>query len=320
MIKKASIRRIIIASFAFLLVILTVHIFPKNEINIKSKTIYKKAQTKAIYLIDKNDYVARSTINIDSSDKEKIAEELITALINGSQKNKYLPEGFSSYISSEAIINNINIEGDIITIDFNDKLFDNNIIHEEKIIESIVYTLTEIDGINKVSLLINGNKLNKLPLSGKIIPDYLTREIGINHKSKINNFKETQDVTIYLKSTYNDYNYFVPVTFTTNSDKEKIEIIVKELTGSDFIDSNLSSYIAAGTILKNYQIIEDEISLDFNNIIFNGFNDIDEEVIYGIALSINDTYNIKNVNFIVEGQLVKTYSLKNSWKFFKHSI
>lgn len=312
MIRKASFKRIMVASTLFVLVMFTIYIFPRNEVNIKTKTIYKKAQTRAIYLIDKNNYVARSTINIDSNDKEKIAEELIMALINGTVKNKYLPDGFLSYISSDTVLNSIKIDDDVITVDFNDNLFDNNIVHEEKILESIVYTLTEIDGINKVSLLINGNKITKLPLSGKNIPPFLTREIGINHKSNIDSFKDTQNVTVYLKSTYNDYNYFVPVTFTTNSDKEKIEIIIKELTGSDFIDTNLSSYIAAGTILKNYQIIEDEISLDFNNTIFNGFSDIDEEVIYGIALSISDTYNIKNVNFIVDDNLVKAFSLKNS--------
>ena len=70
MIKSGSFRRIIVASFALIMVVISIYIFPKNEVKIPSKTIYKKATTSAIYLIDNNNYVARTTINIDSIEKD----------------------------------------------------------------------------------------------------------------------------------------------------------------------------------------------------------------------------------------------------------
>ena len=313
MIKKGAIRRILVASIALILVVVALYIFPENEVKIPTKTIHKKVNTSGVYLIDHNNYVARTYININNKDKEKMARELIEALINGTNKNKYLPNGFSSYINNNAKINNIVIEDDLVQIDFNDSLFLNNQDHDEKILEMIVYTLTEIEGIKRVQILINGEILDRLPSSNKILPLYLTRDIGINHKSLISDFKNTKNVTIYFKSTYEDLDYFVPVTFTLNSEEEKVEIIINQLSGKDYIDDNLSTYISAGTLLKNYQILEDEISLDFNNVIFNSFDKIDEEVMYGISLSIYDNYNISNVSFEVDSKKIDSYALKKSW-------
>ena len=312
MIKNGSIRRIIVASFALVIVLISIYIFPKNEVKIPSKTTYKKAQTYAIYLIDKNDYVSRTTINIDANEKEAKAIELINALINGTNKNKYLPDGFVSYIPSGTVINKLSITDDLITIDFNENFLNIKNLKEEKMIESIVYTLTEINGIKRVKILINGNELIKLPISGKNLPPILTRDIGINKKVKTNSFKNTQDVTTYFIGNNNDEIYYIPVTITTDSDKEKIEIIIKELESKDNIDNNLSTYISAGTVLQNYQILENEFNLEFNDLIFNGLDDIDEEVIYGLALSIKDNYDINKISIDVNNKQIKAYALKSS--------
>lgn len=310
MLKMSSIRRIIIASFALIIVIVSLYLFPKKELNTLHKNGYKRVLTSSIYLIDKNDYVARTNINVDSKSKEGIAIELINALINGSSKNKYLPDGFKSYIPVGTKINKISINGDLIVMDFNEKIL-NIKTNEEKMIESIVYTLTEIDGINRVQILINGEVLTKLPISGKHLPSILDRSIGINKLVKTNSFKHTQDVTTYFINTSASNTYYIPVTIITDDPREKIEIIIKELESKDNIDSNLSTYISAGTVLENYHILENEFNMEFNSLIFNGLNDISEEVIYGLALSIKDNYDINKISIDVNSKQIKSYVLKN---------
>lgn len=312
MIKNSSLRRIMVASFALVVVILSVYLFPKNEVKIPSKTIYKRVNTCAIYLLDKNDYVSRTTINIDAKEKEAKAIELINALINGTNKNKYLPEGFSSYIPNGTLINNLSIKDDLITINFNKNFLNIKNLREEKMIESLVYTLTEIDGIKYVKILVDDEELTKLPISGKNIPPILDRSIGINRKIKSNSFKNTQDVTTFFINNYTNTTYYIPVTITTDKIDEKIEIIIKELESKDNIDSNLSTYIATGTVLQNYQILENEFNLEFNNLIFNSFGDIDEDVVYGLALSIKENYDIDKISIDVGNKQIKSYALKNS--------
>lgn len=315
MIKKGSFRRMVVASFALFIVLLTIYIFPKDEVKIPSKTIYKKVYASAIYLIDKNNYVARTTVNISSTSKETKALELINTLINGTVKNKYIPSGFKSLIAEGTTVNNVKISGDLITIDFNQNFLNTKDIDEEKMIESIVYTLTEIKGIKKVKILVDGKAINKLPSSGKIIPDILTREIGINKKTSLTSFKNTKDVTTYFLNKIDDNKYFVPVTITTDDPSEKIEIIIKELKAKDNIDNNLSTYLEAGTTLKNYQVLENEFNMEFNNVILNSFNKIDEEVVYGLALSIYDNYNIDRISIDVDNVQVVAYALKITWNY-----
>ena len=311
MIKNGALRRIIVASFALVVVILSVYLFPKNEVKIPSKTIYKRVNTCAIYLLDKNDYVSRTTINIDAKEKEAKAIELINALINGTNKNKYLPNGFSSYIPSGTLINNLSIKDDLITINFNKNFLNIKDLREEKMIESLVYTLTEIEGIKYVKILVDDKELTKLPISGKNIPSILDRSIGINRKIKSSSFKNTQDVTTFFISSDTNGTYYIPVTLTTDLTDEKIEIIIKELESKDNIDDNLSTYIATGTILQNYQILENEFNLEFNNLIFNGLDHINETTVYGLALSIKENYDIDKISIDVGNKQIKSYILKN---------
>lgn len=308
MIKNGAFRRIIVASLSLFIVLITIYIFPKNDANIKEKTIYKHITTKTIYLIDQNDYVARTNINIKSTEKEEIARELLNALIKGTNKSKYIPNGFKTYIKNDVTINNIKIEDDIIEVDFSSEFLESLNQNEEKIIESIVYTLTEIDGINKVRLLIDGNLLDKLPSSNRFINNPLDRSIGINKTYRTTDIKNTQDVTIYFMNKYLDNAYFVPVTITTNDNNEKIEVIIKELTGMDNIDLNLSSYITQSVKLTNYKILDNKVNLEFSNDIFNSLGKIDEETLYGIGLSIYDNYNISKVSFFVNNKEIDGYN------------
>ena len=51
--------------------------------------------------------------------------------------------------------------------------------------------------------------------------------------------------------------------------------------------------------------------MEFNSLIFNGLNDISEEVIYGLALSIKDNYDINKISIDVNSKQIKSYVLKN---------
>jgi len=314
MIKNASIRRIIVATFSLLLVVLTIYLFPQNEVKIPSKTIHKKVATQSIYLLDNNNYVAMSKITIDQKESKKIAYEIIDSLIKGTTKNKYIPDGFRSPINELTKVNSIEIDEDLVIIDFSSTPFLKNGEFEEKTIEAIVFSLTEIKGINKVLIKVNGEILEKLPSSGKIINNPLTRKIGINHKVKLNSLFNSQDVTTYFINYNNNEPYYIPVTLTTDNRKEKIEIIIEELSGKDNIDPNLKTYLEAGTILKNYEIIDNEISLEFNNVLLNGLNEISEEVIYGLSMSIKENYDLDKVVFSIDNHEISSFDIKTPWK------
>ena len=105
-------------------------------------------------------------------------------------------------------------------------------------------------------------------------------------------------MSLYYLSKYDDELYYVPITKITNNDeKNYVEIIVNELKTSPIYESNLLSYLNASYELESYEILENSITLSFNNNLIASLEDKDlvEKVKYSISLSLRDTYNLDNI-------------------------
>ena len=72
------------------------------------------------------------------------------------------------------------------------------------------------------------------------------------------------------------------------------------------------SYLDTNVKLLNYELSENVIKLNFNDLILSDItnNLILEEVMYTIGLSLCDEYNIQNVIFEVNNREISTFSLK----------
>ena len=97
-----------------------------------------------------------------------------------------------------------------------------------------------------------------------------------------------------------------------NDDRDKIKIIVEELTSSSVYNSNLMSYLNSNTKLLAVEETIDKLDLNFNSYIFNNYDEksILEEVIYTIGLSVRDNYDVKEVNIYVENEEIIKSVLK----------
>lgn len=303
MIKRMYLKKILVslvALFAFFLI----YFIPNKKsdvfkINQELEYVNKEIKTHEIYLLDKNNYLAKTEIPISSNDIEEIAKELLTALIDGESMEDKIPNGFKAIIPSNTKILNIEYKDNLIKINFSDQLFDSNIEMEEKIIEGIVYTLTSIENVDKVIILINGKILTKLPLSNITLPSSLDRSFGINKEYNISSNKNISKTTIYYINKYNDLEYYVPVTKINNDSRDKIEIIIDELSSNNLYKTNLMSFLNSNTKVLSVNEQDNVLTVDFNEYIFNDINtkDILEEVIYTINLSIKDNYDVKEVIF-----------------------
>ena len=122
MLKRMSIRKIIVASFT-LLILLVIYLVPaenNNELELKTDNIeYVYPNNLAvIYLLDSNDYVARTLItscNCYGTDK---AKDLLEGLIIDGKKSNIIPNGFRSIIPSGTSVKDLSLEDKILTIDF----------------------------------------------------------------------------------------------------------------------------------------------------------------------------------------------------------
>lgn len=298
MIKKSSIRRICVATLA-LFILLIIYFFPNNDTIIKEHLNYIKRDEMPIFLIDNSNYVARTSIVKSSKNINEQIKEIIETLTKNSKKSSYIRDGFKPIIPQNTKVIDVLLDNEILTINFSKELLNIDKDNEEKMIEAIIYSLTEIKEIKKIKILVENNPLTKLPKSQKKLPDYLDKNYGINKIYNLDSIKESTKTTIYYLSKFQDYHYFVPVTKINNEKTEKVEIIIKELKSTPIYQTNLISYLAASANITNYELLENGIKLSFNNYLIANIKEEEalEEVKYSIALSLRDTYGINEVIF-----------------------
>lgn len=303
MLKKSIVKRITISSLALLILLIT-YLFPtKFETNsYKQNLSYTEMQKGSIYLLNKENYVSR--VNMVINNKETLAKikEIINILTIKSKESEYLPADFYGVIPSGTQINTLTLEEGLLKIDFSKEFLNTDITTERKMVESIVYSLTEIPEVKNILIFVEGNQLIELPYSKEKLPTLLNKDFGVNKIYDLDTIKNTTKTTIYYGSKTEDLFYYIPVTYISNNQEEKIEIIINKLKSSPIYESNLISFLNANAEITNYEIKENEIKLSFNEFLLDGIENstILEEVQYTIYLSLRDTYNIEQVEFSVE--------------------
>lgn len=300
-----------------LFLLLMVYIIPSE--NKYSLELLKKQQLEyvnfsnkgeAIYLLDNNDYIAKANIVISSKAKtiEAKAKELLEALVVGSRNENILPNGFRTIIPVNTKILDVKYTNGLIEVNFSKQLLDIKEAYEEKMIEAIVYTLTSINGVNKVMISVEGKLLTKLPKTNTVLLGTLDKKFGINKVYDLDSISDVTSVTVYYINKYKDQPYYIPVTKYVNDKKDKIKIIIDELASGPIYEPNLMSFLNSKAKLLNYELQNNQLILNFNDYIYTDMNskNILEEVSYCIALSVFDNYDVDTVIFNVNEERVET--------------
>lgn len=308
MLKKKVLKRIGIIVFS-IIVIQILAIYPKVDDNY---TITDTNNKGIIYLLDDNNYVARLEVIYNSNNNIDLIKEMISLMTINDSSNVKIRQGFYPIIPKDTKLINCEIDDTTAILNFSNNILSISEVLEEKMIESIVYSVTSINGISSVIIQVENQTLNKLPHSLKSLPQVIDRSYKINKEYDITSFNNVTSTTIYYLAKKNDYIYYIPVTKYTNKENEKIEIIIDELKSSTTYNPNLVSYINEETQLINYELIDKSFLLNFNEQIFSDINsnNIIEEITYAINLSIKNSYeDIESVMYLVNDNIVSNYFL-----------
>lgn len=317
MLKRMSIRKIMVATLS-LVALFLIYLMPGNQVrdysieNESIEYVYTNV-LETVYLMDSNGYVARTAISGSNSKIEDIARDVVSALIIDGDRSDIIPNGFRALIPSGTEILEVSLENDVLIVDLSNDILSINALYEEKMIESIIYSLTSIKGVNKIVLKVEGNILERLPNSGKSLPDILDRGYGINKDYNLVNMSNIDSYTVYYVSKNEDDSYYVPITKYVNSKGEdKIKVIIEELSTSPIYEANLMSFLNSDVSLIDYSLDSEILSLNFNNSIFidQDNSQILEEVIYTIGLSFQDSYGVSDVSLLVENKEIYENLLK----------
>lgn len=301
-----NIKRKLIISFLTLFVLTIVYLFPSEE-SPKKNIIYKDVDYTNVYLLNKDLLVETSIVSkATSNDIISNIKDILSSLTVNSEKSKYLDNNFKALIPEGTRILDVSLDKGLLKINFSKEILNIDASLEEKMIESIIYSLMKLDGIEKIMIFVEGEKLDSLPNSKKALPIELTKSYGINKVYDVNNIFTMDVLNLYYYINIDDNYHLVPVSIFTNNSDDKVEVIIEELKSSPIHQSNLMSFLASNATLLDYEIKENTIKLEFSSYILDNFfsEKLIEEVKYAISASLGDTLGVKEVNFFVNGEKI----------------
>ena len=306
MIKTKAIRKIFITTVTMFILLTAFSIsFMDNKeelLRVNVEVNDKVQETNDIYLLNKNNYLVKYEIMLDGdSTKDKVLKVLNYLM---DIDNSIFSNELSGTIPKGVKILDVICGNQLVTVNFSKKLLDVSSYKEKQMISSIVYSLNDIDDIEGVSILVEGKKLDSYPNSKESLPNILNRDIGINKEYKISSRDNISSVVIYYMENIDDELYYVPVTKYINDDRDKIKIVVEELTTSYIYEENLMSFLNSKVKLIDYKEENDTLILNFNEYLFDSKDKVLEEVIYCLGYSVFDNYDVSMVMFEVNGQEV----------------
>lgn len=312
MLKRKAIRKITITTITVCL-LLMIYLMPGDikkenvlQTNVEVENVENMSKCK-VYLLNDDDLLVRANIAVFG---EATLEEKIKNIINNLMKisNELIPNGLNAIIPKNTKVLGIQIDEGIVNINFSKEMLDIEEHLEERMTEAIAFSLLELDDITGVSIYVEGKNISEL-LNSKI-PSIITNDWGINKRYDINNKKNVKKFVVYYIDEIEDKKYYVPITKYVNDDRDKIKIIIDNLSSNYIYQPNLVSFLNQNTELINYEIDNDIMTLNFNNSIFMSDGQILEEVVYSIMYSVFDNYNVEEVILKVDNEEIVKKTIK----------
>ena len=304
MLKRKALKRIYLTTlvlFITLIIFSLDHLKEDKNNNLIETEYVSNLNTSHIYLLNEDNYLVKVDFLLT---KDNIKDN-IKMIINELSINnkKYLP--LKGIIPSNTKLNNIDLNDNTLTIDFSNDLLKVNKHLEEKVIESIVYSLLELKEIDNVKISIDGKQLTRLEKNNKSLPVLLDNSFGINKTYDINKINDIEKVVIYYVFNEKEKDYYVPVTKYINSHDSKVKIIIDSLKGNFSSNTNLRSYLNSN-INIDFKIDDDILTFTFDSL----NEDSLEQITYSLASSIFDSMDIEKVVFEVNSKIVDVKTKK----------
>lgn len=292
MLKRKAINRIFFTTIIFFIVF-TLYSMKIVDKVVTSDNSKDKVNEETIYTLNNDNYVSKTSVYVSKvlSLEDRVKEKL-EIMVKDNDKNVLLPSYFKPILPQNTRVLDVVVEDSLIKVYFSKEL--NNITKEqsEKMIEAIVYTITD-ENILGIEIYVNGQMLKYVPNTKKVLPTILTKDIGINKSYDIKASNDISKVVMMYYTNDNDNYYEVPVTKYVNDDREKLEIIFDEL-GKMSDDKSLISMVEGISVL-DYSILGDKIVVDVNK-------ELNEEEQNLVFKSIFSNYRAKSVDLLVNGE------------------
>lgn len=262
-----------------------------------------------LYYKDENGLLIPVMRKIPWTEGRGIAKAALRAMIDTPEnRNDMARIGLSPIIPSNTEIIGMTIRDGLCKVDFSNPFTNiSGKSEEEKLIQSIVYTLTEFPTVEEVQFMVEGDTLGQMPF-GTEVSGPLRRE-NINFLGE----KPASDtVLVYYENTDQMNPMFVPVTKPIEviddiSDANILDVLDSLMIGPP-TESGLQSRIPANTKVIGLEITDSiaEVHLSEEILELSEDDNTFDRAVQTIALTIKEYYrNLTGVKIYVNGKAIK---------------
>jgi germination protein M len=292
----------------------TKKIDPPQKVTVVNKPISKETSGKTetpkegvkteLYLIDKNGYVVPQTLTLPN--KTSVAKQALEYLVANGPGEDMLPNGFRAVLPEDTSLSVDIAKDGVATVNFSKEFKNYQAADEQKILQSITWTLTQFNNVKSVKLKMNGQELTKMPVKGTPINGNLTRAMGINiDTTDVLDITNTRPMTVYYIGGEEDAYYYVPVTLRINNNvTDNVAAAVNALVNGPSNNNLVSEFMQDVKLNGTPKVDGGKVTLDFNKNIYGSMekNVISKALLDELVLSLTEQKGIEKVAVTVNGK------------------
>ncbi len=293
MIRRKAIRKIFVTTvslFIILVVYTITNLHNDNTLKVNLELSDVTGLTNhSVYLLNEDGYLVRKKIYVETENMLDGVKKVVNYL-KISNNSKY-SSSLVGLIPSNCSLLDVLYDEEYVTINFSGNFY--NIPNMDLAVTAIVYSVFDLGNIKGVTILVDDEYLEGYP---KI----MDKSLDINRETFITSRDEISKVVVYYLLEDSEETYYVPVTKYLNDSREKINIIVDEMTSSS--STNLVSLVNSNVELLSAREDNDTFILNFNNYLFDNDDEVLEEVLYCLSYSVFDNYDVDMVMVEINGK------------------
>lgn len=262
---------------------------------------------RQLYLLDVNGMIVAQTVELPLLDSKAVATQVLEHLVKNGPVTPILPNGFQAVLPEGTEVLGLDLQEDGTLIVDVSKEFENYEAQDElKILESMTFTLTQFENVDKIKLRINGYPQNEMPVNGTPISEGYSRVNGINLiKTDTIDLLNSQAVTMYYPSEYNDNRYYIPITqhVELGQEGDMYRSMIEALINGPGYQHNVTHVFNDYTSLVNDpEFNNGNLTLVFNENILKDVEKamISDEVMETLVRTFTEQDHVKSVEVKVE--------------------
>lgn len=244
---------------------------PEDEV-IQKETTYQK-----VVFQDKNHDLIPVSVPIYSQVELEEDVRNRIELMKSHELEKY---GLYPVFNENLEVESVESQNNHLIVSFNDELYSQDSMD---ILETLSYTLTDYDGVEKLQIQIEGKDVAYLPNS--FLPlNALTKDLGLNNFTESSHLlHETIPIMAYQLKDVEQFSYYVPVTLRLDENislKQQVQTILSYVEEKIHVqDVSLNNHVLTIELDENILLDNEKIDAVLEDLIvlsLTSLNDVDD--------------------------------------------